>query len=164
MVIFLKMVIFIFFFILVFNNFWNFLEFYHKTSGGVRGIFRVDNASVNQTKRFRPVCPSTTRVRWLVALLSLLCCKFLLTFTFSSTFLLFFHSWQSPIIRLLVCAKYILSFMYSYYRKSYMNLFFASPRMGLREELYSDKIAIGEKKVCPLFAPKPQAQYWHVFD
>ena len=33
-----------------------------------------------------------------------------------------------------------------------------------REDLYSDKIAIGEKKVCPFFAPKPQAQYWNVFD
>ena len=43
-----------------------------------------------------------------------------------------------------------------------VNIIFIAYRS--REDLYSDKIAIGEKKVCPLFAPKPQAQYWHVFD
>ena len=52
---------------------------------------------VNRTRRLRPVRLSSTRVRWLVALLSLSGCKFLSTFTSSSTFLLLFLSWRSPI-------------------------------------------------------------------
>ena len=33
-----------------------------------------------------------------------------------------------------------------------------------REDLYSDKIAIKEKKSFFAFWPKQQAQYWHSFD